>query len=369
MSILSRLILKEWFRAFFLATGVLVVLITTATVVSELLRGTATIGEIFLKFFFDLPLWLTQILPVACLIATLFGLNKLRNASELIVILAAGFSRRRVILTLVGASSLVALMQYGITGHLLPLSKKMAPQVLGQSASKFRLKEGPGIQTSSLEGDRIWYKSPQYFFSFAGFDFLQKELRVVGLYFFSPDYKATEVVLAEKARYLQGQEWVFEQGRVYRDLDGLRFPHYESFKERTYTIREGVDDFRQIVADISTLNIEALGRYIRKIKKLGINANEYQAFLYDKWVQVILCVLFSLVALGPLYSPNRRGASLGKNVFFTFIFILIYWFFYSSVLAFGANGKIPAWVGAFSIPACFLAYVLSTFYRHRKIST
>jgi lipopolysaccharide export LptBFGC system permease protein LptF len=88
------------------------------------LRGKS--GEYVMTYFLiKLPNFLAKILPASCLLSTLFSLNNLKNHSELIAILATGFSTKRIISIILTLSAAVSVFQFITVSYLDPASQKL----------------------------------------------------------------------------------------------------------------------------------------------------------------------------------------------------------------------------------------------------
>lgn len=107
MRILDRYLLGQWIRIFLLtAVGFPMVqlLIQVTDKVGKLLERNVTAGAIALSFVYTIPESMSQMIPAACLFATVFTLGPLARNSELTAAKASGQSFHRLILPLVGAA-------------------------------------------------------------------------------------------------------------------------------------------------------------------------------------------------------------------------------------------------------------------------
>ena len=93
--LLKKLIWVEWVKIFVVVAGAFFLLYSVGELVASFINSSKTAAEIFFRYLFSLPTALSYMVPFACLIASLFALNRLRDRSELIAIFAGGFSRSR----------------------------------------------------------------------------------------------------------------------------------------------------------------------------------------------------------------------------------------------------------------------------------
>ncbi len=364
MKILSKIIVNEWVKAFIGAFLVLIVITTAADILSGFLRGKD--GEYVITYYLiKMPDFLSKIIPASCLLATLFSLNNLKNHSELIAILATGFSTKKIISIILGLCFVVSFIQFIIVSFLVPLSNKLKLDF--DEKREYAKVEKSGIQTSSLDTGKVWYKSKTYFASFSGFDRKNNELKNLSLYFFSPSFKGSKIIFAKTARYIEGDIWIVQDGVSYSKLENNEFPVPIKFDQISLNLNEVPDDFKKFESEVRTLNIFSLSKFINRMEETGISVSEYKILFYEKWTLSFICFIFALISLPSLYSPNRRSSSFGKNVIFTLMFSLGFWLLYTSSLALGVSGKLPTFWAPNLVPFFFVIYIVATFYKHRRL--
>lgn len=363
MTLLTRFFVKEWFKALLGALLALLLLISVADIINGFLQGKDA-ARVVLEWLLKMPDLSSKMLPVTCLLATLFSLNRLKAHNELIAALASGYSTLRITF-LIGfcALSMVALQFYNL-GFLEPY----ANLVKRQEISKSKLSEGKYLTRSVVDGGQFWFKSQDYFSTFLTFDKKTSTLSQIRFYFFSGENVATKILTAERAIFKADHTWQLLRGQEISDLSGPGFPKFSNFTEREVILSETPADFGEFEADLTTLSWFALRDFINKIAPTGINTAEYLVILHQKAALSLLCLVFALVPLGGLYQPNRRNDSFGKNVAFALLLTVLFWFLFSAALTYGQNGKIPAWLGAYAVPLLFFLQSVWGVWRNRKLA-
>ena len=369
MPLIRRLILKEWSRFFLSAFLVLFLLLTTANLISGFLRGNVTSLEVLQNYFLEVPGFIGKILPLACLVGSLFSLNKLINRNELTAIMAGGYSRRKVIFDLVLISSMISIFQLVNMGYVKPYIKSKKNVIIGDNAHKFRNLSKKGIATSSVGSGKVWYKSKKYFFSFVAFDKKNNILTDISIFKIDTSYLLDEKITATRAVHIEGDRWklenvVFLKGFSKKDS----FPQIIEEKEFIINLQETPEEFRKIESDITNLSMRGLWNYIKTLKESGINTTEYEVILFEIISSATICILFAIIGALSVFNPNRRASSFGKNVTFIFIFSIFYWLIYSYSLELGRNSKMNPILATFSIPILCSFFLSFIFYRHRKLT-
>ncbi|MFY7993307.1 MAG: LptF/LptG family permease [Bacteriovoracaceae bacterium] len=362
MLILSSLIVKEWFRSLISALIVLFFLITTGDVINGFLQGKDFL-RVVLEYSLKMPDLMGKMLPICCLVASLFSLNKLKSHSELIAILAAGYSYTKIYI-LIGSCALSMVgLQFLNLGYIEPYANK----VKRQEIQKSKKSEGRYLTRSSIEGGKFWYKSQDYFAAFDYFDRDQKKLKGIEVFWFNNQSQTNKIATADEARFENGR-WIFTNVKELVNLDHVGFPQIYKIPEKVLGLKEVPEDFGEFEADLTTLNFIKLWEFIRRLSKTGINMNEFNVILLNKLALSLSCLIFALIPVSAIFNPNRRSSSFGKNVVFTLLVTICFWVSHSSLVAFGNSGRLPAFIAVFVIPGVFLIYVVRSFWKNQKLA-
>ena len=367
MSIIRRLVLKEWFKAFFAGFCVLLILLTVGNLIAGLLRGNVTGWEVLTNYILELPVFLNQILPVSCLIASVFSLDKLHRRNELVAVFASGITRLKLLLIIVQGAVIVAGFQFLIGAYLRPFLKGQKDFLMPDSKMKFRNLKSKGLRASTIASGKIWYKGDDYFLSFFSYDKINRIINQVSVYYFDKYHKLQTYIHAKKVVHYKEKTWNFITGKVYSYLNISEFPQISSFDSSLRILDETPDDFNQLEADITTLTPDKLISYIEQLKKSGINTSEYEVVLYDKFSQVVICIVFALLSSLIIFHPDRRTISLGKNVFFVLVFTVVYWLIHFSCLELGKTSKINPFMACFFMPLLLSIFLFFYFSKNRPL--
>lgn len=362
MLILSRLIVKEWFKSLIGAMTVLFLLVSTADIINNFLQGKDA-ARVLLEYSLKMPDLMGKMLPICCLVASLFSLNNLKGHAELISILAAGYSYRKIY-ALVGICALsVVALQFMNLAFIEPYANKVKRQEIAKSKKS----EGKYLTRSSVEGGRFWYKTQDYFASFSYFDRNTKSLRDIELYYYSDAHLSEKIVRASAATFKDGQ-WIFDKATELSNLGSKTFPIQTEKPVMIIPLKEVPEDFGEFEADLTTLNFFKLRTFISRLSKTGINMTEYEIILLNKIFLSLICLVFALMPVSTIFNPNRRSSSFGKNVVLTLLVTVIFWVLYTSFVAFGNSGTLSPLLATGTIPFCFFGYVLFIYTKNRKLS-
>lgn len=363
MLILSRLIVKQWFKSLVGAITVLFLLISTADLINGFLQGKDA-ARVLLEYSLKMPDLMGRMFPICCLVASLFSLNNLKSHSELIAILGAGYSYRKIYF-LIGTCALTMVgIQFLNLGFIEPYANK----VKRQEIQKSRKSEGKYLTRSSIEGGRFWYKSQNYFASFAYFDRKTNILQDLEIYFFSEEHTSQKIIKALQASYVDDGKWLLKNVTELSELNTPTFPMQTTKPQLTLALNEEPNDFGEFEADLTTLNFFKLNQFINRLSKTGINIEEYKIILMNKIFLSFICLVFALMPVSTIFNPNRRSSSFGKNVVLTLLVTVLFWVLYSGAVAFGNSGALNPIVATGIVPVLFFTYVVISFVKNRKLA-
>lgn len=364
MYILSKVLAREWSKALIGAIVTLFLLVSVGDIINGFLQN-YPVRRIFIEYFLKMPDLMTKLLPICGLLATLFAINKLKNQSELMAILAGGFSASRIYKLFISCSLIIAFVQFLILGYIVPAANK----IKRQEFEKSRQNESKYLARSQIgQTGYIWYKTDNYFTRFKAFDSKKNQLKNVTVYFLSQEKKLDSIYKAESAEYVSKNKWKLKDINIIHSLNDKNFPKYTTAQNLFIELNEKPEDFNQFESDITTLNIFELKDFINRLTETDINSTEYEIMLYEKISLTLICIIFTLIPVSGIYNPNRRAAGLGKSILFTLLFTIFFWSLHSGGISLANSEKIPVWIATIGIPLVFGLYILSVYYRKRELN-
>jgi lipopolysaccharide export system permease protein len=326
-----------------------------------------TATEVILNHFLEMPSYLKLITPVSCLAASLFCINKLKNTNELTAIFASGYGRVKFLSDIAVCAVFVALIQFFMSSFVQPYAKSKKDFFISDGEAKFRNLKSKGLIASTISSGKMWFKSDDYILSFSTYDKHQNKLHDVSLYHYSNSNKVKSVEYAKSVSYI-GNAWIADTVESYNELEKEDFSFKTVNTTSPFRINQTPQDFNQIEADITTLNIILLWRYITKLKRSGININEYLVMFLENFSSSIICIIFAFFASIGIFHPNRRNNSFGKSILLVLVFVILYWLVNSYFLELGKSSKIHPLLSTLSVPALFTLYIAYYFSKHRKLT-
>lgn len=363
MFLLSKIVAKAWFKSLIGCLVVLFLLITVGDIINGYLRGWDT-SRVFTEYVLKLPFLAAKLLPICALLSTLFSINSLKTHSELIALMAGGYSAKRIYKLILVFSLTIAFLQFINVGFLQPMANKVKNNLSEKSkANNSKYLARSKIGNSGI----IWYKSQGYFSSFAAYDRKNQELKDFSIYYLSDKGLIESIFKAKSAKYDSENLWQLTGLEILQNLSDDKFPQKRKEKSLLISLDERPSDFIQFESDISTLNIFKLYSFITRLKKTGINFTDYEIMFLEKLSNSLICIIFALFPLAGIFSPNRRNSSFGKSIVLTLSFTIAFWGIYSASVSLGSSGRIPPIVATMAIPFLFSLFIGNTYFRNKKL--
>jgi lipopolysaccharide export LptBFGC system permease protein LptF len=260
----------------------------------------------------------------------------------------------------------VVIFEFALLGYIDPFLKQNKERLLPNAVHKFRNLTSGGLSASTIGSGQFWYKTKQAFISFRAYDKNNKSIKNYSIYSISYDQKLKIIAKGNELRF-RDNNWISDSSLIISDLDIEGFHNELVVKNSIAPLSEKAADLEQIESDITTLDFAKLYSYIRSLAKVGINVNEYLTIFLDKINNSLMCLIFSIIAIGAIFSPNRRGASFGIGIAAVFIFTIFYWLFYSYLFELGKSSKLNPFIAVFAVSSIFLLGILNLFVRNRNL--
>ncbi len=362
MSIINKLILKEWTTYFLGSALILLLVLTLGHMLSGILSAHKELPHLMKDLLLQCPTFLIKIFPVACLIASLFSINKLKSRNELTAIFASGFPRWRFVASICLSGGVAGVILFYINSYLVPYAKHQQT-ILNNPANASK----NAISINAMNSGKIWFKGKDYFFSYSSYNKRNLELRDLTLYIYDSNFVFSEEINARIAKFEKDNNWILKDATRTTNLHNKTFPDTKHYKELPLSISESISDFEKINTDILTLSIWRLYDYISVLRASGINSDEYFVIFLDKFSSGITCLTLAVLASIALFNPNRRNSSFGQSVSFVLAFTFFYWFVYSYFMTLGQSSHIHPIAATFGVPMLFVVYLIFYFIYHRKL--
>lgn len=334
MSLIDRYILKLFLL--YLAAGILVfvTLFLTVDVMQFAVKNAdAGSGPLLRYYAYTTPSIIYQLIPVACLMATLFTLSTLSRTHELTALFSMGMSLRRVSMPILIPVAVVSLLAFGVGDQLLPrfIQKKKYVEYV-------EIKKRPGLY-STVKTNKIWFRTENILFNIKSLDPQSASAQGITLYYFDPNWDLTQLIAADKVE-MKGNMWELKDGLVTLFAPENSFPLTRSFQSKTIAMNEDLGDIQSTTNSSEQMSLKELGRFIDRNKEAGLDTLMYEVDYHAKFGFAFAAMIMSLVGI-PFSVGRARSGGTFMNVGICLALAFIYWVAYSSGLTLGKHGVVP----------------------------
>lgn len=253
-----------------------------------------TAGKALLYVLLYVPLWLTELLPMATLIGTVMGLGVLSSSSELTAMRAAAVSPVKIGMATIRAAVFL------IIGGLV-LSEIIVPRA-SSAAQDLRLNAIAPNKLFRSSGSGIWLRSTRDYVFFRHV-LLDQSASEIQIFSFSAPQQLREAYFAERAEYQGDGKWRLLRGS-HTLFDGERVSS-QPFEEMFWQSELAPEHLQVLQARPQELSGAGLLSYSNYLASNGLDASQYNLEFWRKVFQPLNLFAMMLAGIASVFGPLR----------------------------------------------------------------
>ena len=365
-SLLDIYIARRYMSVFVLAFVSLVGIFYIATFIDladKLFRGSTTTAMLVRFFYFQTPMYVYYIVPLAALLSTLVTVGVLTKNSELIVMRACGVSLYR---------SAMPLLLFGIllSGVLFELQERVLAYSNREAKRLEAVIRGWPTQTFSTVSRRWIVGQDGRIYYYEYFDPAANRFTRLSIYQPDPSrWRLNALTYANDVKYAKAGSdltWTAQQGwdrlfTVARRDDSVKpAVDYRPFGVKRLPI-EPPKYFKDDQPEAERMTYDELQDYVTQLRKSGYYSVPYQVQLYRKIAFPFVTLIMTLLAVPFAVTTGRSGALYGIGI--GIALAIVYWTAQSVFGALGSAGILSPMLAAWAPNILFgagAAYMLLT---------
>ncbi len=306
MSILNRYILRKFLRPFFASFAALCIIIFISQLFERLDRFLADgvrWGHVLGYLLTTMPYQAVQILPVACLLGTLFVVGDLARNREYIAGLAGGVPPEKFLGGILLAGLVLSMVSLVLNETVVPPISRYSTMVFREKIRKitdWRPKVFTDLLVAGAEG-RMW--------SIKEFNQDSGEMRRPIVDTFQSGRITTQID-AETANWkIDG--WTFENGviRTFNE-DSTTIQKIEKFTELGFPFVEKPSDLTTQEPEPEEMSSKTLKKHISRLESLGVPTRKMEVELRMKLALPLTCFVVTFLGI-PLALRGRGNRAMG----------------------------------------------------------
>ncbi len=359
MQLIDRYILKLFFLYLLAGVVVFVTLFLTVDVMSFALKYSDAATSSLVKYYaYHTPAIIYQLIPVCCLMATLFTLSSLNRTNEMMALFSMGTSLRRIVTPILISVGLVSIVAFVASDQVLPrlIQKKNYVEFV-------EIKKRPGLY-STVKTNKIWFRTENILFNIKTLNPESASAQGITLYYFDPNWDLTQLIAAKRVE-MHGNLWDLKDGLVTLFAAESSFPLTKSFSDKTITMNEDLTDIQSTSNSSNIMSLQELSRFIERNKEAGLDTLRYEVDYHAKFGFAFAGFVMSVLGI-PFSVQSQRSGGTFKNVGICLLLAFLYWIAYSSGLTLGAHAVLPPILAAWGPNIIALSAALILFRRLKR---
>lgn len=325
---------------------------------STFAQNDVTIAVLGRYYMYYLPGIIYQMLPMACLMATLFTLSALNRSNELVALFSMGQSLARISAPILVAVAIVSVLSFWLGDRILPKFTQKKNYVWYVEILK-----QPG-RYATVKTNKIWYRSENVLFNISSLSAKEEKAQGVSLYYFDSSWRLIQMIRASVAE-MRGEFWDLKDGAVTLFAEESTFPLSKEFKEKTITMNKDVVDLGQSSQPSEVQSLEELERFIVQNKEAGLDTMHYEVDYHRKIGFAFAAFIMSLMGI-PFSVGHHRSGKGFANVGLSIGLAFLYWMCFSSSITLGKNGILPPVLAAWLPNGVMTGFAVFSLYRLKK---
>ena len=343
-------LLSTFLGYFFLSLLVVCSLFLFIDVISTLSRFDVS-GGVFLAYYFNyLPWIVTQMQPIAGVLATVFLFVSLQKNHELVVFYSLGLSIYRVLTPVLSILMLMALFSWFMTDVVVPKSMQKRNYYY-----YVEMKNRPG-DFNKLRKSNVWFRTPEAIINF-GKVVSQNEVENIKIFLLDREKWRPKKLIQAKSSLLNEKKWIYKNVSI-TDYSGSSpvTKNLETYKTKAL---EDLKEFKKRQSKLNTMSLSQLSYAIKKAEEASMSTLKLKTEYHGKLSFIFSALFLSLLVL-PFCLGNQRSSNVFIGLSVAMLSVMGYWIFYSSMLNFGKSGLVPPLIAGWLPGLCCVLVFLTT---------
>ncbi len=375
MKLLDKYILKQFLSTFFFVVVILLAVISVIDMTDKMdkfAKAQLTSGQIF-GYYLDFIPWIGSLVtPITIFIATVYVCSRMAGRTEVIAILSAGISFRRMMLPYFIGSFFIAILSFILNGWVIPNSNKskLAFEVQYLKNKYYYDKQNIHIQVAP---DVYLYMKSYNNTNNTGYQFTLERFQ---------DNKMIEKLTASRVEWdTAKQKWTLRDWRIHNVQSIFETtsspeakPGFETSKRvvTTDSIKSGTTldtalvihpkEFESDYRKYDGMTLNELNKYIKTLRSRGSTGIEvYEVEKYTRYTAPF--TIFILVFMAVIVSSRKSRGGTGLQIALGFLLSFIFILFFTLFRTFAENGSMPPQISVW-IPNIIFGIISLIMYKY-----
>jgi len=343
MSILDRYILNAFAKNLALVLLVLISLYSLVEFLEQVDNFIEHHAELRYYLFyplFNLPVVISNTLPMAVLLATFATIGGFSRSNQLTAILCGGISFSRISRPIFLGSSLLALIVIIANLWLVPWSSRETNYI-----KRIEIK---GKASQEMSSKDLYIRDGNRIIS-VNSAFPAKGI-ILGLTIveFNDKFMPVKRIQAEKAKHVSNGQWRFKNAVTWVfNPDTKAVTSFDQHPELLIDLKRQPSEMLQLLHRPEDLTINELLHLSEKLQNEGYDPKAYQVETHVRFAKAVIPIIMVLIGI-PFAMQRGRNASFSLGIIISLIIFVVYFILYAVFAVFGAIAVLPPIVAAWA---------------------
>lgn len=338
MLLLDRYIIRECVKVLGLCLVVFVgvyIVVDLFEKLSRFLEARVGIGLILRYYLFRLPKILTEVLPVASLLACLLSLGTLARNNEVLAMKMGHLGALRIGLPCIGVGFAASLVAWVTVEYVAPSASERALNI-----ERTQVRKLPAHRIT--RDSDIWYRAQDDRFVHISLIETQSGIiRGMSVFELSPAFDLLRRIDAREASF-GSESWTVRDGY---QLELNRNPiRVTPFTQMALSLKERPEEFARVARSPEEMSYIQLRQYIDRLIKSGVSATRYLVDLHAKVALALVPLVMAILGVSFGLRTGRAGVMVWVGICIPLGFI--YYMLLVLGISLGRGGALPPLVAA-----------------------
>ena len=347
MKKIERYLFTELLKIFslaFLASLTLYLVVDFFERITMLIENETSLRASLLFFIYKIPIIITQITPIALLLAIVISLGSLHRRNEINAIRSSGIRNIYIFRPFLVVGIGVSLLMLLFSETIVPLANFKMEYIKNIEIKK----QKPG----DLAAKEIWYRDANSIFHIESVSPDRKSLRGIHIWNLSSEFEIQNRIDSPEATWIE-KRWQAVSSITHWPGSGSATEPQAQIRQNTFLpISQAPEDFALVILNPEEMNFFELKKYIGHLK---ITGQETQPLLVDLHAKISVPFLALIITfLGfPLGLRFGRQGGILVGIFTSLVAGFAFWILLALGLSLGHAGLLPPLVGAWASHVIF----------------
>lgn len=346
MSIISRYIIKEFFKYFAIVQIVVITLfvfIDYLTKIGKFIKAELALSSAFGFVLLKIPFIFTMLMPVCCILAMIIVFSLMIRNNELLAMKSGGVSVYRLMQPVVITGIITTILFFCVAEFVMPITQTSVNEIK-------RVIRNKDVKTTS--DNNIWLKKENAIIHINYYNSQNRSLSGVTLFYFDKDFELVKRIDAGEAFY-QEKSWLFKTVHEMEKKMPENVFFSQFYPEKRITIDVKPEDLKSVIRRSQEMSLKELYRYVKKVESQGYEPVQYIVDMHAKVSFPIACFLMCIIG-GGIALAGKRSQGLPVGIGLGICVSFLFWFFHSFCVSLGYGEILPAIVAAWLSNIVFL---------------